>query len=72
MKNGISEKIVNEIFDEMTDFALCLLMNSDGRICSDCLSNGMAEILLSGAGEYMAALISSVMDKSSKMPLNIY
>jgi len=66
LKNGISEKIANEIFDEMTDFANYAFNKSHAA--------GYAVIAYQTAWlkfyypvEYMAALISSVMDKSSKI-----
>lgn len=66
LNNGISEQVANEIFDEMTDFAKYAFNKSHAA--------GYAVIAYQTAWlkfyypiEFMAALMSSIMDNSSKI-----
>lgn len=48
LANGIPEKTAEKIFDEMTDFAKYAFNKSPcGMLCRCCISDGLAEMLLS-------------------------
>ncbi len=63
---GISEKVANEIFDEMTDFAK-YAFNKSHAAAYAVLSYQTAYLKCYHPVEFMAALMNSVIDNSSKV-----
>lgn len=65
IKNGISERIANRIFDEMTDFAR-YAFNKSHAACYAVVAYQTAYLKYYYPKEFMAALMTSVMDNSNK------
>ncbi len=70
VNNGISEKVANNIFDEMTDFAK-YAFNKSHAAAYAVLSYQTAYLKYYYPTEFMAALMNSVIDNSSKIALYI-
>ncbi len=66
VKNGISEAVANKIFDSMMDFA-SYAFNKSHAACYAVVAYQTAWLKYYYPREYMAALITSVMDKSGKV-----
>ncbi len=66
VKNGVSEKIANEIFDEILDFAN-YAFNKAHAVSYAFISYQTAYLKCHYPKEYMAALLTSVLDSSSKV-----
>ena len=66
ISKGISEKVANEIFDEMTDFAK-YAFNKSHAAAYAVLSYQTAYLKCYFPVEFMAALMNSVIDNSSKV-----
>lgn len=64
--NGISENIANEIFDEMTDFAK-YAFNKSHAACYAVISYHTAYLKYYYPLEFMAALMTSVLDNTDKV-----
>lgn len=69
--NGISEEIGNKIYDEMTDFAK-YAFNKAHAACYAVVSYQTAYLKLYHPVEFMAALMTSVMDNPGKVSEYIY
>jgi len=69
--NGISEEIGNKIFDEMTDFAK-YAFNKAHAACYAVVSYRTAWLKYYYPVEFMAALMTSVVDNTSKVTEYIY
>lgn len=69
--NGISEKVANHIFDEMTDFAK-YAFNKSHAACYAVVSYQTAFLKAHYPVEFMAALMTSVIDNQSKLTEYIY
>lgn len=65
IKNGISERVANRIFDEMTDFAR-YAFNKSHAACYAVVAYQTAYLKYYYPKEFMAALMTSVMDNSNK------
>ena len=70
-KNGIDENVANKIFDEMADFAEYAFNKSHAAAYS-VLGYQTAWLKYYYPVEYMAALMSSVMDNTDKLAAYIY
>lgn len=66
IKNGISEKIANEIFDELLDFAN-YAFNKAHAVSYAVLAYQTAYVKCHFPKEYMAALLTSVLDDTDKV-----
>ncbi len=66
MKNGISEKVANEIFDDMASFAEYAFNKSHAAAYS-VVSYQTAYLRCHYPKEYMAALLTSVIDNTAKL-----
>lgn len=66
VKNGISEEIGNKIFDEMTDFAK-YAFNKAHAACYAVVSYRTAYLKYYYPVEFMAALMTSIMDQTGKV-----
>lgn len=66
MKNGVSEKIANDIFNEMTSFA-AYAFNKSHAAAYALISYQTAYLKAHYPKEYMAALLTSVIDNTSKV-----
>ena len=66
LKNGISEKIANQIFDEMTDFA-AYAYNKSHAAAYAVITYQTAWLKYYYPNEYMAALMTSFIDSSDKL-----
>lgn len=66
IRNGIDEKTANLIFDEMTDFAR-YAFNKSHAACYAVVSYQTAYLKYYYPTEFMAALLTSVMDNASKV-----
>ncbi|WP_167955341.1 DNA polymerase III subunit alpha [Anaerosporobacter faecicola] len=71
IQNGISEEIANHIYDEMTDFAK-YAFNKSHAAAYAVVSYQTAYLKLYYPVEFMAALMTSVMDNPSKVSEYIY
>ncbi|MBR6637447.1 MAG: DNA polymerase III subunit alpha, partial [Lachnospiraceae bacterium] len=71
IKNGISEEIANKIYDEMTDFAK-YAFNKSHAAAYAVVSYQTAYMKHYYPVEFMAALMTSVIDNSSKVSEYIY
>lgn len=71
VKNGISEKIANKIYDEMIDFAK-YAFNKSHAAAYAVVSYQTAYLKYYYPVEFMAALMTSVIDNSSKVSEYIY
>ena len=71
VKNGISEQIANKIFDDMTDFAKYAFNKSHAEAYA-VIAYQTAYLKYYYPLEYMAALMSSVMDHVGKISEYIY
>lgn len=71
LRNGVSEKIANEIFDEMTEFAK-YAFNKSHAAAYAVLAYQTAWLKYYYPTEFMAALLTSVMGSSSKVAQYIY
>ena len=69
--NGISEEIANKIYDEMTDFAK-YAFNKSHAACYAVVSFQTAFLKTYYPVEFMAALMTSVIDNTSKVAGYIY
>ncbi len=69
--NGISEEVGNKIFDEMTDFAK-YAFNKAHAACYAVVSYRTAYLKYYHPVEFMAALMTSVMDHTGKVTEYIY
>lgn len=67
VKNGISKEIAETIYDKMIDFAK-YAFNKSHAACYAAISMQTAFLKCHYRKEYMAGLLSSVMDKPKKMP----
>ncbi len=65
IRNGIDEKVANKIFDEMTDFA-SYAFNKSHAACYAVVAYQTAYLKYYYPKEFMAALMTSVMDNSTK------
>ena len=70
LNNGISEKVANNIFDEMTDFAK-YAFNKSHAAAYAVVSYQTAYLKYYYPVEYMAALMNSVIDNPSKVAIYI-
>lgn len=70
LANGIPEKVAVEIFDEMTDFA-SYAFNKSHAACYAVVSYQTAYLKTYYPVEYMAALMTSVMHSTDKVPAYI-
>ena len=66
IKNGISEEIANHIYDEMTDFAK-YAFNKSHAACYAVVAYQTAWLKYYYPVEFMASLMTSVMDNSTKV-----
>ncbi|MEG0216370.1 MAG: DNA polymerase III subunit alpha, partial [Hungatella sp.] len=66
VRNGIDEKIANLIYDEMTDFAK-YAFNKSHAACYAVVSYQTAYLKVYYPKEFMAALMTSVMDNTTKI-----
>ncbi len=66
VNNGISEKVANQIYDEMTDFAK-YAFNKSHAACYAVVAYQTAYLKYYYPKEFMAALMTSVMDNTSKV-----
>ncbi len=66
INNGISEKVANQIYDEMTDFAK-YAFNKSHAACYAVVAYQTAYLKYYYPKEFMAALMTSVMDNTSKV-----
>lgn len=66
VNNGISEAVANKIFDEMTDFAK-YAFNKSHAACYAVVSYQTAWLKYYYPKEFMASLLTSVMDRTSKV-----
>ncbi len=66
VNNGIGESVANKIFDEMTDFAK-YAFNKSHAACYAVVSYQTAWLKYYYPKEFMAALLTSVMDRTSKV-----
>ena len=66
LKNGISEEVANRIFDEMADFAN-YAFNKSHAACYAFVSYQTAYLKYHYPKEFMAAILTSVMDNTSKV-----
>lgn len=66
IKNGISEQTANKIYDEMKDFAK-YAFNKSHAACYAVVAYQTAYLKVHFPVQYMAWLISSVTDKTSKV-----
>ena len=66
IKNGISEKVANKIYDDMVDFAK-YAFNKSHAAAYAVLAYQTAYLKYHYPVEFMAALITSVMDKTTKV-----
>lgn len=64
--NGISEKVANEIYDSMTDFAK-YAFNKSHAACYAVVSYQTAYLKYYYPVEFMAALLTSILDNSAKV-----
>ena len=64
--NGVPEEIANSIYDEILDFA-SYAFNKAHAVCYAIVSYRTAYMKRHYPGEYMAALLSSVLDNSQKI-----
>ena len=71
IKNGISEQTANKIYDEMTDFAK-YAFNKSHAACYAVVSFQTAYLKTYYPVEFMAALMTSVIDNTSKVAGYIY
>lgn len=66
IRRGISEDVANKIFDEMTDFAK-YAFNKSHAACYAVVSYQTAWLKFYYPKEFMAALLTSVMDRTNKV-----
>ncbi|MGN0158960.1 MAG: DNA polymerase III subunit alpha [Brotaphodocola sp.] len=66
VNNGISEKVANQIYDEMTDFAK-YAFNKSHAACYAVVAYQTAYLKYYYPKEFMAALMTSVMDNTTKV-----
>ncbi|MCR5429664.1 MAG: DNA polymerase III subunit alpha [Eubacterium sp.] len=71
IKNGISEEVATKIYDEMTDFAK-YAFNKSHAAAYAVVAYQTAYLKYYYPTEFMAAMLSSVMDNSSKVAEYIY
>ena len=71
ISNGISEEVANHIFDEMTDFAK-YAFNKSHAACYAVVSYQTAYLKAYHPVEFMAALMTSVIDHQGKLTEYIY
>ena len=71
IKNGISEEIANHIYDEMTDFAK-YAFNKSHAACYAVVAYQTAYLKTYYPVEFMAALMTSVVDNTDKVAGYIY
>ena len=71
IKNGISEQIANKIYDEMTDFAK-YAFNKSHAAAYAVVAYQTAYLKYYYPTEFMAAMLSSVMDNSAKVAEYVY
>ena len=66
MANGVPEAVANSIYDEILDFA-SYAFNKAHAVCYAIVSYRTAYVKLRHTGEYMAALLTSVLDNAQKI-----
>lgn len=66
MANGISEKVANEIYDEMSSFA-SYAFNKSHAACYAYVAFQTAYLKCHYPSEFMAALLTSVLDNTGKV-----
>ncbi len=71
INNGISEEIANKIYDEMTDFAK-YAFNKSHAAAYAVVAYQTAYLKYYYAPEFMAAMLTSVMDSSAKIAEYVY
>lgn len=71
INNGISEEIANKIYDEMTDFAK-YAFNKSHAAAYAVVAYQTAYLKYYYTAEFMAAMLTSVMDMSSKVAEYVY
>lgn len=71
VNNGISEQIANKIYDEMTDFAQ-YAFNKSHAAAYAVVTYQTAYLKYYYTAEFMAAMLSSVMDMTSKIAEYVY
>lgn len=71
IKNGISEEIANKIYDEMIDFAK-YAFNKSHAAAYGVVAYQTAYLKYYYAAEFMAAMLTSVMDISTKVAEYVY
>ena len=66
MANGVPEAVANSIYDEILDFA-SYAFNKAHAVCYAIVAYRTAYMKLRHTGEYMAALLTSVLDNAQKI-----
>ncbi|MBQ6947308.1 MAG: DNA polymerase III subunit alpha, partial [Clostridia bacterium] len=66
LRRGVSEKVANELFDEMTDFAK-YAFNKSHAACYAYVAYQTAYLKCHYPAEFMAAMMTSVMDNTDKV-----